>query len=245
MAQSPSLTRAPNGATVRSRGGVGEPVAGVDYGPLAEWLGFHLRMAQIASFQAFAAEVGEVDLAPGRFALLTLIGRNPGISQTVLSRAAGRDKSTLTPALRDLTKRGLIVCERLAKDRRSYHLSLTPAGQEMLRAPDAVRRPSRAQPRPRRRCARPGQAAAPAAQDHVGARVMLCSRQSGAVVIPGLVPGIHLSASAGAIGTLDQGDEHRDDKLGAARWLRFRSTRRSRACIWAPATRSTARASWP
>ena len=133
MAQSPSLTRAPNGATVRSRGGVGEPVAGVDYGPLAEWLGFHLRMAQIASFQAFAAEVGEVDLAPGRFALLTLIGRNPGISQTVLSRAAGRDKSTLTPALRDLTKRGLIVCERLAKDRRSYHLSLTPAGQEMLR----------------------------------------------------------------------------------------------------------------
>ena len=56
-------------------------------------------MAQIASFQAFAREVGEVDLPPGRFALLTLIGRNPGISQTVLSRAAGRDKSTLTPAL--------------------------------------------------------------------------------------------------------------------------------------------------
>ena len=133
MAQSPSLTRTPAGAPTRTRGGVSEPVIGVDYGPLAEWLGFHLRMAQIASFQAFASEVGEVDLPPGRFALLTLIGRNPGISQTVLSRAAGRDKSTLTPALRDLTKRGLIVCERLARDRRSYHLSLTPAGQEMLR----------------------------------------------------------------------------------------------------------------
>jgi DNA-binding MarR family transcriptional regulator len=90
-------------------------------------------MAQIASFQAFAAEVGEVDLPPGRFALLTLIGRNPGISQTVLSRAAGRDKSTLTPALKDLTRRGLVACERLASDRRSYHLSLTPAGQSTLR----------------------------------------------------------------------------------------------------------------
>jgi len=100
---------------------------------LAEWLGFHIRMAQIASFQAFAAEVGEVDLPPGRFALLTLIGRNPGISQTVLSRAAGRDKSTLTPALKDLTRRGLVACERLASDRRSYHLSLTPAGQSTLR----------------------------------------------------------------------------------------------------------------
>ena len=133
MAQSPSLTRATHGAPTRIRGGVSEPVEGVDYGPLAEWLGFHLRMAQIASFQAFAAEVGEVDLPPGRFALLTLIGRNPGISQTMLSRAAGRDKSTLTPALRDLSKRGLVACERLAKDRRSYHLSLTPAGQAMLR----------------------------------------------------------------------------------------------------------------
>lgn len=100
---------------------------------MAEWLGFHIRMAQIASFQAFAAEVGEVDLPPGRFALLTLIGRNPGISQTVLSRAAGRDKSTLTPALKDLTRRGLVACERLASDRRSYHLSLTPAGQSTLR----------------------------------------------------------------------------------------------------------------
>ena len=132
MAQSPSA-RAPNGAVARARDRVSARVAGVDYGPLAEWLGFHLRMAQITSFQSFAAEVGEVDLPPGRFALLTLIGRNPGISQTMLSRAAGRDKSTLTPALRDLSKRGLLACERLAKDRRSYHLSLTPAGQAMLR----------------------------------------------------------------------------------------------------------------
>jgi DNA-binding MarR family transcriptional regulator len=133
VTQSPPLGRALNGAQGRSRKGAGARIEGIDYGPLAKWLGFHLRMAQIASFQAFAAEVGEVDLSPGRFALLTLIGRNPGISQTVLSRAAGRDKSTLTPALRDLRKRELILCQRLARDRRSYHLSLTPAGQAMLR----------------------------------------------------------------------------------------------------------------
>jgi DNA-binding MarR family transcriptional regulator len=93
-------------------------------------------MAQIASFAAFAREVGEVDLPPGRFALLTLIGRNPGISQTVLSRAAGRDKSTLTPALRDLKRRGLIGRQQLKSDRRSYHLSLTPAGEAMLQRLD-------------------------------------------------------------------------------------------------------------
>jgi DNA-binding MarR family transcriptional regulator len=132
VAQLLLLSRKPGSAHARNRGGTGALVEGIDYGPLAEWLGFHLRMAQIASFQAFAREVGEVDLPPGRFALLTLIGRNPGISQTVLSRAAGRDKSTLTPALRDLKRRGLIARERLESDRRSYHLTLTPDGQATL-----------------------------------------------------------------------------------------------------------------
>jgi DNA-binding MarR family transcriptional regulator len=109
-----------------------ELVAGIDYGPLADWLGFHLRLAQIASFQAFANEAQEVDLSPGRFALLTLIGRNPGISQTMLSRAHGSDKSTLTPALTDLKRRGLITRGRLKSDRRSYQLALTPAGHQLL-----------------------------------------------------------------------------------------------------------------
>jgi DNA-binding MarR family transcriptional regulator len=127
-----SSDRRPAAAEARERNGNGAFVEGIDYGPLSEWIGFHLRMAQIASFQAFARQVGEVDLPPGRFALLTLIGRNPGISQTVLSRAAGKDKSTLTPALRDLKRRGLIDRQRLARDRRSYHLTLTPAGQAML-----------------------------------------------------------------------------------------------------------------
>ena len=133
MSQAISIARKPAADRAERRTAPDLRVAGVDYGPLADWLGFHLRMAQIAAFSAFAREVGEVDLPPGRFALMTLIGRNPGISQTVLSRAAGRDKSTLTPALRDLKRRGLIERQRLASDRRSYHLTLTPAGQATLK----------------------------------------------------------------------------------------------------------------
>jgi DNA-binding MarR family transcriptional regulator len=104
----------------------------VDFGPLADWVGFHLRLAQAASFQAFSNETADVDLRPGRFAILTLIARNPGISQTALSRANGRDKSTLTPALNDLLRRGLINRARAKADRRSYHLTLTAAGETML-----------------------------------------------------------------------------------------------------------------
>jgi DNA-binding MarR family transcriptional regulator len=131
VTQMTSLARKPGKEEERERT-AGALVAGVDYGPLAEWVGFHVRMAQISAFQAFAREVGEVDLPPGRFALLTLIGRNPGISQTVLSRAAGRDKSTLTPALQDLKRRGLITRVRREKDKRSYQLTLTPAGEATL-----------------------------------------------------------------------------------------------------------------
>ena len=67
----------------------------VSFGPLAYWVGFNLRMAQEAAFQAFSRRSQEIGETPGRFATLTLIARNPGISQTELSQAAGRDKSSL------------------------------------------------------------------------------------------------------------------------------------------------------
>lgn len=100
----------------------------VRFGPLANYIGFHLRRAQTASFQAVARRIGQADFTPGLYALLTLIEQNPGITQTALSRADGRDKSSLTPALSGLQKRGLIRRERIAGDKRSYALHLTPAG---------------------------------------------------------------------------------------------------------------------
>ncbi len=97
-------------------------------GPLDDFIGFHLRLAQEASFRAFAARVGDPDLKPRRFAVLTLIAENPGMTQTALGKAAGRDKSTLTTTLDDLVKRGLVSRERTPADRRSYTLSLTEKG---------------------------------------------------------------------------------------------------------------------
>lgn len=108
--------------------------AAVHLGPLGDLIGFHLRRAQTASFQAFARRVGRTDLSPGTFALLTLIQHNPGISQTALSHADGRDKSSLTPALNALARRGLILRQRLPRNRRTYALSLTPAGGRVLAA---------------------------------------------------------------------------------------------------------------
>jgi DNA-binding MarR family transcriptional regulator len=104
----------------------------INYGPLEHWVAFHLRMAQVVSFQAFARLAHDVNLSPGRFAVLTLIGHNPGISQTALSRANRNDKSTLTSALGGLVQKGLVNRQRTKGDKRLYQLTLTPAGERLL-----------------------------------------------------------------------------------------------------------------
>jgi DNA-binding MarR family transcriptional regulator len=116
------------------RGGLnGAAVAGaMNFGPLAFWVGFNLRMAQEAAFQAFSRRSQEIGESPGRFATLTLIARNPGISQTELSLAAGRDKSSLTPVIEELVRRRLVARNRLHGDRRTYRLTITPAGKKTL-----------------------------------------------------------------------------------------------------------------
>jgi DNA-binding MarR family transcriptional regulator len=121
------------GKEQRRRGKYGETVAeSIKFGPLEHWVGFNLRMAQEATFQAFSRRSQAIGESPGRFATLTLIARNPGISQTELSHANGRDKSSLTPVVEDLVHRGLVERQRVRQDRRTYRLNLTPAGKKTL-----------------------------------------------------------------------------------------------------------------
>ncbi len=122
-----------NGSGRSRRGRNGETTAeSIKFGPLATWVGFNLRMAQESAFQAFSRRSQDIGESPGRFATLTLIARNPGISQTDLSLAAGRDKSSLTPVVESLVRRGLVARKRMRGDRRTYCLNLTPAGKKTL-----------------------------------------------------------------------------------------------------------------
>lgn len=104
----------------------------INFGPLQNWVGFNLRIAQEAALLAFTRRSCVFGERPGRFGTLTIISRNPGISQTDLSAAAGRDKSSITPVIEDLVKRGLVERSRTDSDRRTYRLNLTPAGKKML-----------------------------------------------------------------------------------------------------------------
>jgi len=127
-----TATRSSRSRTRKAPTHARESADAIDYGPLQHWIGFNLRMAQDASFQAFSRRSKDIGMKPGRFATLTLIGNNPGISQTALSRANGRDKSTLTPLLVDLVRRGLVRRTQSRSDRRSYRLALTRQGERLL-----------------------------------------------------------------------------------------------------------------
>ncbi len=105
-------------------------------------------MAQEAAFQAFSRRSQEIGESPGRFATLTLIARNPGISQTELSHASGRDKSSVTPVVEDLVRRGLVERKRVTQRPARLPAQSDAGRQEDADRAHALRAPARAQSRP-------------------------------------------------------------------------------------------------
>jgi DNA-binding MarR family transcriptional regulator len=94
--------------------------------------GFYLRIASETAFQAFARRAEGIDASPWRFAVLALINANPGLTQGDLAAAIRRRTSSLTPVLDDLCRLGYVIRQRVESDRRSYTLTLTPAGKAVM-----------------------------------------------------------------------------------------------------------------
>jgi DNA-binding MarR family transcriptional regulator len=109
-----------------------EPERPIDLGLLPGLIGYHLRKAQLAVFQDFARAVGAGELSPGQFGALTVIERNPGLSQTRLGQTLGIDRSTLVAVIDRLEQRGLVERADAPRDRRSYALYISNAGRLLL-----------------------------------------------------------------------------------------------------------------
>jgi len=104
----------------------------VRFGPLADYVGYALRRAQIASVAGFLEAMKEVDLRPTQFAVLTLIRENPGVRQTEVCAALGLQKANFVPLLNELQRRGLALRKAGVPDRRSSALHLTAHGEAVL-----------------------------------------------------------------------------------------------------------------
>ena len=106
----------------------------INFGPLPQQVGYQLRRAYSYLFRTFMSAFKHLQLAPGQYSALVLIGLNPGMSQLALATAAGLDGSTIVPITNRFVKLGWIRRTRRASDRRVYSLRITPAGQAVLEA---------------------------------------------------------------------------------------------------------------
>jgi DNA-binding MarR family transcriptional regulator len=104
----------------------------IDLGPLPELIGYVLRRAQLAVFQDFFAAFAPFDIRPAQFSVLTIIERNPGLTQTQVAEALGIKRTNFVGMLDELEKRGLAE-RRQARDKRSYALYLTADGAALMR----------------------------------------------------------------------------------------------------------------
>jgi DNA-binding MarR family transcriptional regulator len=96
-------------------------------------IGYQLRLAQLAVFGDFAAELKDFDISPGRFGVLVLISANPGMTQSLLAAATQLDRSTMVAVIDQLEARGLVERRASPTDRRSNALVLTVEGEKLLK----------------------------------------------------------------------------------------------------------------
>jgi DNA-binding MarR family transcriptional regulator len=108
-------------------------VPGLSYGDLDEHLGYVLRRAQLAGFEAFQSATAGVDITPARYTALTIVGANPGLTQSALGAALGTARSGAMMVTNWLEKRGLAERRGLPDDKRAWGLHLTSLGETQLR----------------------------------------------------------------------------------------------------------------
>ena len=110
------------------------PERQLDFAELPSYVGYQVRRTQAAIFGQFETALADVDLTPGSFGVLTLIRANPGITQVALAAAFSVDKSTMSPVIVRLEKRGLIRRQVLASDRRCHALYFQPDAETYFAA---------------------------------------------------------------------------------------------------------------
>jgi DNA-binding MarR family transcriptional regulator len=92
------------------------------------------RFQQIA-VAVFHAEMEEAgfDLTPVQYAALVAIAAHPGMDQATLAGTIAYDRTTITGVIDRLAQKGLVVRTPSPRDRRAHELSITAAGDKMLR----------------------------------------------------------------------------------------------------------------
>ena len=102
-------------------------------GPLADTIGYRLRLAQIAAYRAFEGTLGRYGAAPRYLGLLCLIAHQPGQPQSRLAEAIALKRSSLVAIIDRLEEAGLVERRPSPADRRYKSVWLTAKGARVVR----------------------------------------------------------------------------------------------------------------
>lgn len=123
----------PRPASSEPRKGPRKETKNIKMGPLDGHLGYYIRRVQVWVFQDFIRSLAPLEIRPAQYSVLTVIGANPGLSQSDLADALAIERARLVHVLDKLEKRGFTERQASPHDRRSHALHLTAEGQKVLK----------------------------------------------------------------------------------------------------------------
>ena len=97
-------------------------------------LGLRLHGANLRNLARFNQRVGLGEISVTMLAVLSMLARLPGLSQSELGRMIKVERMTAGINVKRCVEKGLVVRQSVSGDRRKYALYLTDAGREDLRA---------------------------------------------------------------------------------------------------------------
>lgn len=109
----------------------------LEYGIMADSLGFLLRLAQLRSFAEFFDAWGDAGIKPGEMTVLMMIAQNPGVRQGVLARALMIKRAHMTKMIRALEIAGMVARTVPEDDKRSVELWLSDACKAQMQEMEA------------------------------------------------------------------------------------------------------------
>lgn len=95
---------------------------------------FALYSTSLAMSKLYKPLLAKLDLTYLQYLILLLLWERDGVTITEISRKLFQEKGALSPVVKRLEQRGLIVRQRNADDERQQHLNLTQQGRELKAA---------------------------------------------------------------------------------------------------------------
>ena len=97
-------------------------------------LGLYLHVAYHRVMASFGRKVGRGEVTPAIIGVVAMLAESPGISQATLARRIQLERATIGTTVARAIAAGLVMRRDAHGDARSYALSLSPAGERMLKA---------------------------------------------------------------------------------------------------------------